>query len=271
MRPIASLLLAVGCVAGLALPARAQDGPTADEIIAKMNARDEGEHVTRKLTMTLTDKRGKERVRETIGYRKYFGDEKRTVLFYLSPANIRDTGFMTYDYPEYEVDDDQWLYLPAARKVRRISASDRGDYFLGTDFSYEDIKKESKIEARDYTFTLLGQEELDGVMTYHVEGIPKNEDIAQELGYGKVQLWVDGGIWMPRKAEFWDVRMNPLKTVRTRDIKQVDGIWTAHHIVATNHKTGHTSDFRFEEIDYNTDVDDTVFTQRALRRGVTGS
>ena len=95
--------------------------------------------------MELIDRRGKSRVRETMGYRRYYGEEKRTVLFYQSPTNVRGTGFLTYDYPNADTDDDQWLYLPALRKVRRISSSDRGDYFLGTDFTYEDIKKETRI------------------------------------------------------------------------------------------------------------------------------
>ena len=118
--------------------------PSADDIIAQVNARDDGEQVTRTLRMELIDRRGKSRVRETMGYRRYYGEEKRTVIFYQSPTNVKGTGFLTYDYPEADKDDDQWLYLPALRKVRRISAADRGDYFLGTDFTYEDIKKESE-------------------------------------------------------------------------------------------------------------------------------
>ncbi|MEE9254559.1 MAG: MMPL family transporter, partial [Pseudomonadales bacterium] len=125
--------------------ARADAAPSGLEIMQSVVARDEGEYVTRKLRMEMTDRRGVTRVRETHGYRRYFGAEKRTVVFYLSPTNVKGTGFLTYDYPDAERDDDQWLYLPALRKVRRISASDRGDYFLGTDFTYEDVKKEGKV------------------------------------------------------------------------------------------------------------------------------
>jgi hypothetical protein len=96
--------------------------PEGIEIAKRINARDEGEAVSRKLTMEMVDRRGKKRVRETRGYRKYFGTEKRTVIFYLQPKNVKGIGFMTYDYPDANRDDDQWLYLPAMRKVRRISA-----------------------------------------------------------------------------------------------------------------------------------------------------
>ena len=118
----------------------------AEEIVASVNAVDDGQQVTSDLTMILTDRRGKQRIRKTKSYRKYFPtaeaakQEKKTVFFYQSPKNVKGTGFLTYDYPQADRDDDQWLYLPALRKVRRISASDRGDYFMGTDFSYEDIK-----------------------------------------------------------------------------------------------------------------------------------
>ncbi len=250
--------------------ARADDGtglPSGDEIIAQVNSRDDGQQVTRKLTMELIDRRGKSRVRETMGYRRYYGDEKRTVPFYLSPTNVKGTGFLTYDYPQADTDDDQWLYLPALRKVRRISASDRGDYFLGTDFSYEDIKKESRIATEDYTFTTLGTEEVDGHLTYLVEGVPVGTETAEELGYGRVQWRIDPEIWMSRKTEMWDVNGNPLKTVRNENIENVQGIWTSLRLSAVNHKTGHSTIFTFSDVDYHAPVADSMFEQRALRRG----
>ena len=139
--------------------AELEGAPSGREIVSKVNARDEGEFVARRLTMQLIDRRGKERTRETFGYRRYFGDEKRSVIYYLSPANIKDTGFLTFDYADPSKDDDQWLYLPATRKSRRISSSDRGDAFLGTDLSYEDMKKETKVSEEDYTFKTVGEEE----------------------------------------------------------------------------------------------------------------
>jgi hypothetical protein len=107
--------------------------PDGDTIAQRINARDEGESVSRDLKMEMTDKRGKTRIRETSGYRKYYGSDKKTIIIYRSPKNVKGTGFLTFDYADTQHDDDQWLYLPAMRKVRRISASDRGDYFLGTD------------------------------------------------------------------------------------------------------------------------------------------
>ena len=243
------------------------DGLSGDEIVRRVNARDEGEHATRRLRMELIDKRGKTRVRQTFGFRKYYGKEKRTILFYESPKNVKGTGFLTYDYPEEDRDDDQWLYLPALRKVRRISASDRGDYFLGTDLTYEDMKKEGKMNAADYTHERKGLEEVDGHPCYAVEHVPVSEKVAKELGYGRLITYTDPEIWMTRRIEFWDPKGNHLKSLRTLDIREVDGIWTPHRFEVQNHKTGHRTVFTFSEVDYESPVDDDLFTERALRRG----
>jgi len=246
--------------------------PTGMEIAQRINSRDEGRSVSRNLTMEMIDRRGKKRVRETRGYRKYFagkhGEEKRTVIFYLTPRNVKDTAFMTYDYPQANKDDDQWLYLPAMRKVRRISASDRGDYFLGTDFTYEDIKKETKVTIEDYNRKTLHTDSIDRHRVFVIESIPVNKETANELGYSKVIQWVDAEIWIIRKAKFWDVRGKELKTIISSDIKLVQGIWTTHRMEVKNHKTGHQTNFTFSNVDYKSPVKDVLFTKQALRRGL---
>lgn len=237
-------------------------------IAQNINARDEGIAVSRKLKMEMTDRHGKARVRETRAFRKYYGDEKRTAIFYLKPKNIKDTAFLTYDYADKERDDDQWLYLPAMRKVRRISASDRGDYFLGTDLSYEDIKLETRVSLKDYTRKTIGEDEVDGVHCYVVEETTIDNETAEELGHLRRESCVDDTIWMTRRSKFWDLQNNLLKTTHFKDISQVQGIWTAHTIDVENHKTGHHTIFTFSDVDYDEGVKDSVFTQNALKRGL---
>jgi len=261
------LIIGISGLWGISSTARAGELPAGDWIVEQINNIDDGEFVSRKLTMHMIDRRGKERVRETTAYRKYFGDEKRTVLFYLAPANVRDTAFLTYDYKDPSAGDDQWLYLPALRKVRRISASDRGDYFLGTDFTYEDIKKEGKIEPGDFHFKTVQKELIGDAETFLVEATPQSDAIARELGYGKTRFWVDRANWIIVKAEYWDIKGKLLKTLVADDIRQVDGIWTRHDLTIDNHKTGHKTVFTFSEVDYRTAVKDDIFTKRALSRG----
>ncbi len=240
--------------------------PSGHEIAQLVNARDEGVSVSRNLIMEMIDRRGKKRVRGTRAFRKYYGEEKRTMIFYLKPNNVRKTAFLTYDYPQ--VDDDQWLYLPAMRKVRRISSSDRGDYFLGTDFTYEDIKKEGKFGIEDYTWKKISEEIIDDHHSYIVEATLINDEVAKELGYGKVIYHVDSNIWMVRQSKSWDIRDNELKTINFRDIRQVQEIWTAHTLEVSNHKTGHNTRFLFSDIDYSAGVSDDIFIQQSLRRGL---
>ena len=242
--------------------------PSGDEVAKRINERNEGVAVSRLLTMEMTDKRGKSRKRETRGFRKYYGDEKRTVIFYLSPRNIKDTAFLTYDYPAADKDDDQWLYLPAMRKVRRISASDRGDYFLGTDFSYEDIKLETRVSLDDYSYKTVGEGEVDGKHCLIVESTAVSKDVAKELGYSKQESCVDDEIWMIRQTKMWDVQGKLLKTLHVSDIRQVDSIWTAHLMEIENHKTGHHTKFTFSDVKYNDGVKDSVFTKNSIKRGL---
>ena len=263
--------LVIGLLAiGLLFPAvsNGQPLPSGISIADKTHARNEGISMSRTLIMELKDKRGKVRVRETTSLRKYIGNEKRLVIFYQTPKSVMGTAFLTYDYPDPSIDDDQWLYMPALRKTRRISAANRGDYFLGTDLTYEDIKLETRISRDDYNYKTVGKETIDGQETYILEGTPKTKKIAKELGYSKVKLWVDAKIWMLRKAESWDVAGNHLKTTEIRDIRQVQDIWTYHQIFVKNHKTNHETIFRISDIDYKTVLNDDVFTKETLVNGL---
>ena len=246
----------------------AADLPTGQQVAENINARDEGEAVSRILTMEMTDKNGKKRLRNTRGFRKYYGDEKRTVIFYLKPKNIKDTAFLTYDYADATQDDDQWLYLPAMRKVRRISASDRGDYFLGTDFSYEDIKLETRVSLDDYNYKTIGEGEVDGKQCIMIESTAVSKEVAKELGYSKQESCVDPEIWIVRQSKVWDTQGKLLKTLHFSDIRQVEDIWTVHLMQVENHKTGHQTKFTFSDVNYNEGVKDKVFTKTSIKRGL---
>lgn len=273
MTPLASKLtpLSLSGICGLALtaPVHAQTTDfTATQIIDRVNARDDGEMGQRDIRFDMTNRKGRTRTEETKAYRRYFGKERRTIIFYTDPTNVRGTGFLTYDYPDPSLDDDQWLYLPALRKVRRISASDRGDYFLGTDFTYEDIKKEQKVESTDYDFTLKARETVSGHDVLVVEGTPKSADIAADLGYSKVVWHIDPDIWMSWKTDYFDRNGNALKTTTMESFERIDDILTATSLVAVNHKTGHSTKLTFSNIDYKSDVPEALFTQARLRRGL---
>ena len=242
--------------------------PSGDEIVEKINARDEGVAVSRSLKMTMVDRRGKQRVRTTKAFRKYYGDNKKTAIFYLEPKNVKDTAFLTNDYSDVDQEDEQWLYLPAMRKVRRISASDRGDYFLGTDFTYEDIKLETRVSVSDYRFNTIGRDTVNQTSCIVVQAFVVNEKIAKELGHTKREDCIDDQNWMPLRSVLWDLKGNLLKTIYFDKIFLVDEIWTAHELRVENHKTGHQTYFEFSEVKYDDTLSDNLFTSNSLRRGL---
>jgi len=262
----ASFLLAMGARALMGEPMSPAPLLDGNEIARRINARDEGASSAQTMVIETTDRRGKSRVRETRIFRKYVGEEKRTAIFFEEPRSVKGTAFLTIDYPEAGRDDDLWLYLPAARKVRRISMANRGQYFLGTDFTYEDMKKSTKVALEDYEWKTLGEEVVDGRRCFLLEAVPVSE-VSNELGYSRSRQWVDAEIFIFRKIQAWDVQGNELKTIEFKDISQVHGIWTVHRIEAHNHKTGHHSVLAFSNVDYASEVKDDLFTPQALRRG----
>lgn len=265
LRPLVVLI----AIAIAATSAQAQDAlPDGPQLMATVDARDEGVTQKSRIRFLLTDRQGRTREQEAVTLRRYEGDDKKQVLFYREPSNIRGTAFLTYDYADPERDDDQWLYLPAARKTRRISASDRGDYFLGTDLTYEDLKRQNKVSLSDWRFETVGHDEVDGTAVIVVEGAPVSERIAEELGYSRARWYVEPDSATIRKAENWDLQGNRLKTVRFADIRKVQGIWTVHEITVDNHKTGHSTRLAISDIVYGLDVADSAFDERALSRGL---
>jgi len=261
------LILAVSVSIGTSI-VHGQSLPNADYIVKQTKDRDDGEFMSQDIKLELISKSGKTRTQETRVFRKYYGDERRQAIFYTYPSNVAGTGFLVYDYPDVDKDDDQWLYLPALRKTRRVSASNRGDYFLGTDLTYEDIKLGPKIGDEDYTHETVGSEMIDGHQCYIVESVPIDEKTAKELGYSKARAWVDAEIWIVRKGEFWDIAGNKLKTVYVEGVTEIQGIWSPGMFKVVNHKNGHKSNFIFSNIDYSTPVGDETFTEQALVRGI---
>ena len=121
--PAPLLLAAVVATTLCPAPARAADELTAREIMQRVDDRDDGDNSTMDMDMLLIDKRGKQRVRQLRSYGKDIGPDTVSLMFFRSPADVKDTGFLTYDYDEAARDDDQWLYLPCPSRVRGFSVA----------------------------------------------------------------------------------------------------------------------------------------------------
>jgi outer membrane lipoprotein-sorting protein len=246
-------------------PTAALEDIDAHQVAVNVDEREDGDDMTANLEMTLINKRGQERVREVISYRKDYGEDDKTVMFFLEPADVKGTGFLSWNYDDESKDDDQWLYLPALKKVRRISSSKKADYFMGTDFTYSDMGDR---EVEDYTYQHLEPEAIDGIECYHIERMPKNDDVLDETGYGRTEIWVRPDNWMMVKAVFYDKKLKLLKELTVSDIEEIDGIWTAKTMQMQNIQKKHQTIFKFSDIQYNTGLDDDIFSQRRLTKGI---
>ena len=266
---VAALFLVSIAITFLAPHASAQSGQlTADDIMAKVTGRPDSPQVERTVRIQLIDKRGGIREQVTRAFRKTLPDSRRTAIFYLEPANVRGTAFLTFDYDAAATEDDQWLYLPALRKVRRVPAAERGDYFLGTDLTYEEVRNDNRVTLSDWTFHLVGDAVVDGVACKVVEGTAAAPEIARELGFSRARWHVDPSIWMSRRNEYWDQSGNALKTIDNRELRQQDGVWTPMRVQALNHKTGHRTVLEVTDIDLKTPLADRLFTQQQLVHGL---
>lgn len=251
----------------LPLPAYSA-GLTGLDIMNRVDSRDDGDDLIQKIHQKLIDKRGNVRERNMMVFRKDYGKDSKSISYFLSPSNIRDTALLVWDYDGVEKDDDQWLYLPALKKVRRISDSDRGDYFMGTDFTFEDIKQTPELE--DYNWTLVGSESMNGHDVWVVEGEPKTDALKKNLGYSKTRYYIRKDTNMYIRVDFWDRKGQELKQLLSEEIRQIDGIWTAMSGTMTNLQTGHRTELTFSEHRYNTGISDRMFSERMLKRGYRG-
>lgn len=261
---LAAMMLSGG-IGGAA--ASTETALTGDYIAQKMHARAEGQAVERSLLMQLTDKRGKVRKRSATVFRRRAGDQKQTVIRFDKPRSVKGMAFLTHDRIAKDAADEQWLYMPAMKKVRRIPASKRGDYFLGTDFTYNDVKEELKFEPGDYLFKYIESFEKDGARYHRIAGKPSTPAVGKELGYGGFRAIVAEESWMPVDIEFLDTDGAPLKKIYVRDLQFIDGVWTALRIDVSNLQNGHATQFTYSDIKYSDALDDKLFSVRALKSG----
>lgn len=246
-------------------PVFALENIDAHQVAVNVDERDEGQDQISDLEMTLTNKQGQQRVRKVQMYRKKYGDDEKSVMFFLEPADVKGTGFLTWDYKDASKDDDQWLYLPALKKVRRIASSNKSDSFMGTDFTYNDM---GGFDVEKYTYNLLAPETIDGIECYHIERLPKDDSVLKETGYGRAEIWVRPDVWLMVKVVFYDKKMAELKTLTLSEIEQIDGIWTAKTYQMNNVQENHQTTFKFSNHKYNSGLDDEIFTDRRLQQGI---
>lgn len=243
------------------------DEPKAREIMEQVDQRDDGDNQTSNLEMILIDKRGKQRIRELQSSRKDKGEDSYSLMFFMSPADVQDTGFLTYDYDDPDRDDDQWLYLPALKKTKRIAASNKSGSFMGSDFSYADMT-DRPLEKYDYT--LLQESEIDGHPVWVIQSIPIEDDEIDETGYTKSIQFVRKDNYVAIRAKIWLKKGKRNKYMEVKELTQIDGIWVTTLMTMTTKKgkqTLHKTVLRTSDIKFDQPLDFDDFSVRGLEAG----
>ncbi len=213
------------------------------------------------LTMSLINSRGNERVREIKQYLKDTGDVEKKIMYFVAPADVYNTSFMNWSYAKAGKNDDQWIYLPALKRVKRISSDSKSDYFMGSDFTYDDLG--DRHPTAD-THKLLREEEVDGEMCFVVESIPKEE----EYMYSKTITWIVKDKWIGKKKEFYDEDGELLKTLTVKESVKIKDFIVITLSEMHNVQSGHKTIMKLANVELDIGIADNKFTERMMKRGM---
>lgn len=212
-----------------------------------------------KMTMILRDKGGNETDRKVrVKSLEVEGDGDKGLSIFDEPRDVEGTAFLTYSH--IEGNDDQWLYLPALKRVKRISSSNKSGPWMGSEFAYEDL---SSFEVEKYDYKFLREDEIDGEQVYVVESYPTYDN----SGYSKTTTWVDQAHFRVHRIEFFDEKGDALKTMEVSEFQQyLDKYWRGHKQVMTNHQTGKSTVVKWSDYEFNTGLDENDFNKSSLKR-----
>jgi hypothetical protein len=243
------------------------DQPTAQEIMERYyNALYSPANDARiEAKLVLFDKDGTSRTRRLTIWRLDMnpnGTLQKVLIYFHEPPDVKSLTIMVWKYPDRN--DDRWMFIPAINLVRRLSARDYSQSFVGSDFTYEDgIGRDVSLDSH----RLIREEEMDGVLCYVVESTPGSKS-----GWTRQLIWINKKTFLPRRQEFYNVQ-NKLERVLTagtvQKIKTSGSDETFPTMIErkmVNVLTGHYSIFTFLSVDYNIGLKETDFKERYLRR-----
>jgi len=211
------------------------------------------------LEMILRNKQGQESRRAMRGrLLEVSGDGDKGLTIFDDPADVKGTAFLSFTHVNEA--DDQWLYLPALKRVKRIASKNKSGPFMGSEFAYEDMTSQ---EVAKYTYKWLRDETLDGRNVYVIERYPVDEN----SGYTRQVVWGDYGMYQPLKVEFYDRKNAPLKTLTFHGYRQyLERYWRADRLEMVNHQSGKSTELLFSDYRFRSGLTDRDFDQNSLKR-----
>ena len=235
---------------------------TGREIIQKVKDRPDGDTRYGEMELTLIKKNGSSRQRKVSSWAMDEGKDTKKMMFFTYPGDVKGTGFLTWDYDQIGKEDAKWLYLPAMKKTRRISgSSSKTDYFMGTDFTYDDMGSRHIDEDKH---TLLREEMKDGHKCLVVESVPVDK---HEI-YSRKVTWIRQDCLVAVCAEYYD-KLNKLHRLLTiSEIKKIQDFWTICKMEMKNVQTGHSTVIEVKNTQYDVKIDKDLFTVAKLEKGL---
>ncbi len=211
------------------------------------------------LEMVLRNRHGDESRREMRSKSLEMADDgDRGLIVFDHPKDVRGTALLTFTHKTGA--DDQWLYLPALKRVKRIASNNKSGPFMGSEFAYEDIGSQ---EVEKYTYKYLRDETFNGVKCFVVERYPVDE----KSGYTRQVSWIDQEHYRAQKIEYYDRKQSHLKTLTFHDYKQYkDRFWRTHRMEMVNHQTGKSTTLLLSDIRFGIDLTENDFDQASLAR-----
>lgn len=250
----------------------AGEAMTARAVMEQVDTRNDGDRSIADMTMLLIDRQGRQRRRSVRSFSLDKGKDIHSLMFFLTPADVAGTGFLTYDYDKAGSDDDQWLYLPALKKAKRIATSDRSGSFMGSDFTYADMTRR---RLDDYTYSFnkeQGEAMVYGRKAWVIDSTPRTPLVIKETGYNRSILFVRQDNFMVVRAIHFVEDGGDLKYFDVKKMEKVDGIWTNLEMHMTRKKSGstiHQTILTLDTVRYNQEsVNEGLFTIRTLEKGL---
>jgi hypothetical protein len=213
-------------------------------------------------TLKIYDARGSERVRQTVTASKKFGNTNKIITQFTSPADVKGTGILIYDYDDR--DDDMWIYLPALRKTRRIVSSEKGKSYMGSEFSNADM---SVPYLEDFTYALAGSTEYQGHECWEIIAVPVDEDIADKYGFSKRVSLVDKNTFFTYKNAFYDFDDVLFKEITLEQYEEIDdGKFMIRRMEAHNLENGRRSVMTIDKVQKGSELTENSFSPSALEK-----
>ncbi len=230
------------------------------EIAVKAEKADNGwVSSSNRLVMTLTNRNGQITIRQMHGYSLEVENEgDKSMTIFDTPRDVKGTASMTFTHKTG--DDDQWLFLPAIDRVKRISSSNKSGPFMGSEFAFEDLSSQ---EVEKYTYKYISDESVNGQDCYKLERYP----VSKTSGYKRNIVWYNKDNFRPEKVEFYDRKDALLKTLTYSKYNQyASEYWRANTMKMVNHQNGKETSLAFSDYQFGIDLVDSDFSQNALKR-----